>query len=88
MAVITPDTSKTENIGSLRLVIADFTTSFDDGDTWDSGLEKIVGYWANGTDAATDHHNAGIDLTLSSHTFTLNTGENARTATLYILVQG
>ena len=88
MGAITPDTSKTENIGSLRLVIADFTTDFSDGDTWDSGLEKIVGYWANGTDAASDHHNAGIDLTLSDHTITLNSGEAARKATVYVLVQG
>ena len=88
MAAITPDTVTSENIGSLRLIIANFTTDFNNDDTWDTGLEKIVGYWANGTDAASDHHNAGIDLTLSSHTITFRTGETARKATAYVLVQG
>ena len=44
MAAKTPDTVTSENIGSLRLLIANFTTtgSIDDGDTWNTGTEGLI----------------------------------------------
>lgn len=104
MAAVTPSTVNVENIGSLRLVIAQFAATVDDGDTWDTGTEgtitdptgtayytgigSVVGYWANLNDAATDHHNAGADLTISDGTITFNLGEDNRQPTVYLLVKG
>jgi hypothetical protein len=104
MAAVTPSSVNVENIGSLRLVIAKFAATVDDGDTWDTGTEgkntdpsggyyytgvgSVVGYWANLEDAATDHHNAGCDLTISSGTITFNLGEDNRQPTVYLLVKG
>jgi len=73
-----------ENWGSLQLHIITFS-NIDDTNTYASDINRVVGYWANGTDAATDHHNAGIDVAESSGTFTFSTGENARTGMLYVL---
>jgi hypothetical protein len=104
MAVVTPDTTKVENFGSLRLVIADFTSDIDDGDTWNTGTEgtvtdpssgvyytgigSIVGYWANGTDDPSTQTSGGIDLAESNGTITFNLGEDDRNFTVYLLVKG
>lgn len=72
-----------ENAGSTTLHIATFTT-IDDGGTWTSNIAEIVGYWANGTDDPTQTKE-GIDVSVSTSTFTFNVGENARTGMLYVL---
>jgi len=85
MAAKTPDSVLRESTGSLTLHIAVFSTNdIDDGDTYASGIKEIVGYWANGTDDPTQTKE-GIDVSLSSSTFTFNTGENDRTGILYVL---
>jgi hypothetical protein len=73
-----------ESWGSLLLHIITFS-NIDDENTYASGIKRVVGYWANGTDAATDHHNAGIGVVESSGTFTFEVGEAARTGMLYVL---
>lgn len=76
-----------EKWGSLQLHIITFS-NIDDENTYASGISNVVGYWANATDAATDHHNAGIGVTESSGTFTFEVGEAARTGMLYVLSKG
>lgn len=47
MAAKTPDSIRKENLGSVSLIIAEFTTTnIDDNDTWASGipLGKIVSW--------------------------------------------
>lgn len=84
MAAITPSTHYIENAGSKVLHIATFAGTADDGDTWASGLTGIVGYWANGTDDPTQTKE-GVDVSVSSGTFTFNLGEDNRSFILYVL---
>lgn len=84
MAVKTPDPIVTENTGSSTLHIATFS-DIDDGDTWASGIQNIIGYWAVATDAPTSGPLGGIDVSLSSTTFTFNTGEDDRTGLVFVL---
>ena len=86
MAAITPTTVLRENAGSLTLHIATFAATADDNDTYASGIESIVGYWANGTDDPTQTKE-GIDVSLSGSTFTFRTGEADRGIMLYVLSQ-
>ena len=45
MAVKTPDTVITENVGSLMLSIATFSSNdIDDNDTWASGIRSAVAW--------------------------------------------
>jgi mannose/fructose/N-acetylgalactosamine-specific phosphotransferase system component IID len=48
MAAKTPDSTETYNLGSLKLTIANFTTTdIDDDDTWASGIVGYIGsIWA------------------------------------------
>jgi len=84
MAVKTPDTISIENTGSSTLHIATFS-DIDDGDTWASGIQNIIGYWAVATDAPTSGPLGGIDVSLSSTTFTFNTGEDSKTGLVFVL---
>ena len=84
MADRTPDPIIIENTGSSKLHIATFS-DIDNGDTWVSAIENIIGYWAVASDDVTSGQLAGIDLSLSSGTFTFNTGEDNRTALVYVL---
>ena len=84
MAARTPTgTVIRETFGSLYLHIATFA-DIDDGDTYASGIKRVVGYWANGTDDPTQELGK-IDIAESSGTFTFNTGEDDRTGMLYVL---
>jgi hypothetical protein len=87
MAAKTPDSIQQESLGSLKLIIATFTTNdIDDGDTWASGIQGIVGYWGNLTDDGTQAKE-GIDISLSTSTFTFNVGEDNRTGLIYVLAK-
>jgi len=86
MAAKTPDSVAIENTGSSTIHIATFSTNdIDDGDTWASGIKNIIGYWATATDVPTSGQLAGIDMSLSSSTFTFNTGEDDRTALVFVI---
>lgn len=74
-----------ENAGSLTLHIITFS-DIDDGDEYDSNMQGIVGYWANRTDTPTQTKE-GIDVSLSTDTFTFHTGEANCTGQLFILSQ-
>ena len=87
MAAKTPDSIQQESLGSLKLIIATFSTNdIDDTDTWASGIQGIVGYWANATDDPTQAKE-GIDVALSTSTFTFSTGEDNRTGMVYVLAK-
>jgi len=84
MAVRTPDPLRVENTGSSTLHIATFA-DIDDGDTWASGIQGVIGYFANATDDVTSGQLSGIDVSLSGTTFTFNTGEDNRAGLLFVL---
>ena len=86
MAVRTPDPIIIENTGSSTLHIATFS-DIDDGDTWASGLENIIGYWGVASDTPTSGQLAGVDVAESSGTFTLQAGEDNRTMLVYVLTK-
>ena len=91
MAAKTPDSVLVESCGSLTLRIATFSTNdIDDGDTWTTGIDSIVGYWGNLTDDGTQTKE-GIDITLttaSTGVLTFNVGEDNRTGLVYLLSRG
>jgi len=85
MAAITPTGVLLENAGSTTFHIATFAATVDDGDTWASSIEHIVGYWGNCTDTPTTQTSEGVDVALSGSTFTFSLGEANRGIMLYVL---
>lgn len=85
MAAITPSSVLRENAGSMTLHIATFAATADSGDTWASAIAHIIGFWANGADTPTVQTVEGIDVALSSSTFTFYPGEADRGIMLYVL---
>lgn len=86
MAARTPSTTVLDQFGSCKIYIFTFT-DIDDGDTYASSISGgIIGYWANGTDNPTQTKEK-IDVSLSSTTFTFNTGEDNRAVMLYVLAK-
>jgi hypothetical protein len=84
MAAITPSSHLIENAGSKVLHIATFAATADNDDSWASGIQGVVGYWAVGTDDPTQGKE-GIDVSFSGTTFTFRTGEDNRGIILYVL---
>ena len=75
-----------EGVGSLNMHKVTFTDGeVDDGETYVSGLQGIVGYWFNATDNPTTQASNGVDVSLATGTFTFNCGENDRNGFLMIL---
>ena len=88
MAAITPNSVHEDNLGSLRLIRAVFsTTTIADLDTWASGVSGIVDHWFSGQNDPTTQASAGVHVSNSSGTFTFHPGENAATGTLFILAR-
>lgn len=85
MGSVTPSSVTQYNSGSFNLLVCPFADTTDDGDTWASGLETVLGFWANGTDDPTQTKE-GIDVSESSGTFTFSLGEDNRSFTLYVMV--
>lgn len=85
---ITPDKVTSESFGSLRLIIAEFSTAdvLDDGETWTTNIPNALGYWCDGTNDPTQT-NESIDVSFSNGVFTFNTGEDNRTGILYVLTK-
>ena len=87
MAAITPDTITRESVGSLVMLICDFsTTVVDDGDTYASGLPNVVGQWFNATKDVTQG-GEGMNVSESSGTFTFISPEDDVTGTLFVLAR-
>ena len=87
MAATVPDSHIVESGGSKFLHIVTFPGTADDTNTWASGIQGIVGYWANGTDDPTQTKE-GIDVRITdtaTGTFTFSLGENDRSFMLYVL---
>jgi len=72
-----------ETFGSLQIHIIPFS-NIDNTNTYASGIKRVVGYWANGTDDPTQGAEK-IDVANSSGTLTFATGEDARTGILYVV---
>lgn len=88
MAAATVGTIVRHSAGSNTLIRVAFT-NIDDTNTWDSGIYDAIGWWANGTDAATQGKEA-IDVQYTPRTgrFTFSVGENTRAGELIVLFKG
>jgi hypothetical protein len=88
MADATVSTIVRHSAGSNTLVRVAFS-NIDNGNTWDSGIYDAVGWWANGTDAATQGKEA-IDVQYVARTgrFTFSVGEDTRAGDLVVLFKG
>lgn len=73
-----------EGVGDMLLHVVSFS-DLDDTDTYVSGLQGIVTWWATATDNPSTQTNNALDVSESSGTFTFNSGENDRVAKLVIL---
>ena len=94
MAARTPSGSDIlrDSAGSNTLITVTFA-DIDDGDTWDSHITEVVGYWLNMTDDPTlQYERASVgysntDNDAQSGRFTFYTGEGNRQGELYILAK-
>ena len=87
MASVTPTSVKIDSLGSLRLVVATFADTTDDGDTWASGLKGIYKYWIQDTDNPTTQGSVGVAATQSSGTFTFYPAEDNKSFELFVLLR-
>ena len=72
-------------VGNVELHIFSFL-DIDDNDTYASGLDNVVGWWANGQDVPGTQSASGIDVGTSANgTFKFYTAENNREAKLFVL---
>ena len=86
MAAETPATVWRHSIGSLSLVIANFSGgTADDADTWASGMTGIVAFWAQDTDNPTTQASVGVAVTQSAGTFTFYPAEDNKSFYLFVL---
>ena len=87
MAAKTPDKIIRESIGSLTLLICQFsTTNIDDNDTYATGLgTNLIDCWFNTT--LTDTAAKDVHPSISSGTVTFSTGEENINGTLYVLAK-
>ena len=89
-AAETPTTTRTELVGSARLIIYNFSGgTADDGDTFASGLTKTppVAYWTQDTDNPTTQASVGVAVTYSAGTFTFYPAEDNKSFYLFVLVR-
>lgn len=87
MAAVTPSTVKIDSLGSLRLVVASFADTTDDGDTWASGLKGIYKWWAQDTDNPTTQGSVGVAVGQSAGTFTFYPAEDNKSFELFVLLR-
>lgn len=89
MAAKTPDSIVEENLGSVKLVMAKFTsTNLDDADTWDSGITGILDFWIQCKTNPSTQGSAGCNVVLSAtDTFTFYPGEENYLATLFVIAK-
>lgn len=86
MAAITPTAVVEASMGNFRLLIVSFST-VSVNDTWTSGVQGVIGQWANIT-TVTTQASAGVNTVLttaSTGLFTFKPGEDAHPMALYII---
>ena len=88
MAAITPSTVYRESLGSLTLHIATFAATADNADTWASGIQGIIGIWANANEAPGTQTNVGagaVLTTASSGLITLLMDEDNQAIKIFVV---
>ncbi len=70
-----------ESVGSMTMHIATFS-AMSATDTWASGIPGIIGYWANNGSVPSAY---GVDVALSSSTFTFYLTDTSTNLKLYVL---
>ena len=85
MGAVTPSSISRQNLGSVNLLICPFANTTDDNDTWESGLDSVIGFWATGTTEPSTQGDEGVDVSESSGTFTFYLGQDNKSFTLYVL---
>jgi hypothetical protein len=88
MAAKSPDNIYEENLGSLKLIRAVYsTTNVDDADTWASGIVGIVDHWFSSQSNPGTQTSAGTNVAQSSGTFTFYPASDNTTGTLFVLAK-
>ena len=87
MAEKTPDTITRESVGSLTMLICDYSdTNIDNDDTYATGLStNLSGFWFNCSLA--DTAAKAVHISNSSGTSSFNTGEDDITGTLFLVAK-
>ncbi len=84
MAEKAPDSIKQENLGTLRLVMAIYsTTNIDNADIYTTGMDGIVGAWFS-----PDTTTGVVGISNASGVLTFAASASNQTGTLYILQRG
>ena len=83
-AARTPSATEQTSQGSCILYCVTFTTVVT-GDTWVSGLTNIKYFWAQAQGTGGTQTSAGINVSLSSGTFTMVPGFDTQTVYLFVM---
>ena len=87
MAAITPTSVVRQNLGSVNLVLAKFTTA-NDGDTWASGITSYLSKWTDHDADPSTQTSVGVASTINTTTGTVTffPAENGAAFTFHALV--
>lgn len=90
MAAVLPVTIQQENVGSCKLIIANFANTVDNGDTWASGVKGIVSAMISQTDGSVTQASTGaaVSYTASTGAVALQLAEDNSACTVWLLVKG
>jgi len=86
MAAVTPTSLLNDNMGSRNLIVARFSGTVNDGDTWTSGISGVKYYWSQDRDNPTTQTSAGLGITESAGVFTFYPSEDAKLFDLFVAV--
>lgn len=87
MAAVTPTSVKIDSLGSLRLVVATFANTTDDGDTWTHGMKGYYKHWIQDTDDPTTQASVGVAAAHASGIFTFYPAEDNKSFELFVLLR-
>lgn len=89
MAAVLPITLTRESLGSVTLLIANFSSGVvNTGDTWASGLGgNVLGFWGQQTELPDTQASAGLAAANSSGNFTLYPSEQSMAFTFYVIAR-
>ena len=83
---IIPENVSLIKFGNWTMLTASFATCTS-GDTWDSGMSRILSKWTDDNSNPTTKTSVGVASTFSSGTFTFYPAEDGKAFTLYVIIK-
>ena len=86
MAAVTPATTNRINMGSVNMLVANFT-AVSDTDTWTSGMGNVVSYQATVNGNPGTQTSSGTAVTQAAGVFTFYPGTDALGCVLWVVFE-